>query len=256
MAGENAVPAAATPAPDSAANPDVKPAAAVPATPAPVPDKAAPAPAAAAGEKPAEGAAPAKKGTLLGDEEAPADGDKTPAEGEKKEEKPDAAAAKVVPEKYEIKVPEGMKVDTSLLEAVTPVFKELGITQEAAQKLADAYAPVMAKAAEAQKQEALKAFDETVENWGKESKEMLGPDYMKAKAPAVKLINTFGGKDAPAIRQLLTDTGLGNHPLMLKFLIAAGKAISQDSFVEGGNQVADNSTEAVKERMYPTMGKK
>jgi hypothetical protein len=85
---------------------------------------------------------------------------------------------------------------------------------------------------------------------------MLGPDAAKAVAPATKLINTFGGKDAPALRQLLTDTGLGNHPLMVKFLIAAGKSIGQDSFVEGGSTIADSSPDAAKEKFYPTMNKK
>ena len=237
---DDSVPAAApvTPAPV------VKdaPAAAATATPAPVVSKDAPAPAAAV---------PDKKPTLLGD-----DPDAKPAEGDK----PDADPAKEgdavgIPEKYEVKVPEGMNIDAALLEAVTPVMKELKISQEGFQKLVDAYAPVIAKASQAQHEAAMKAFDEQIETWGKQTREMLGPDAGKAMAPASRLINTFAGKDATALRQLLNDTGLGNHPLMVKFMINAGKAISQDKFVDGGNHVADNTEEAVKGRMYPSMKK-
>jgi len=221
----------------------------VPVTPAAVVPAAATAPAVEPGpvspkEAPAEPAAPAKENTLLGDDPT---AEKPAVEGEVKE----PAAAKVVPEKYELKMPEGMQVDTALLDAVTPIFKEAGITQEVAQKLADAYAPVIQKAGQAQHEAAMAAFDKQIEDWGKETKAMLGPDAVKEMAPAGRLIQTFAGKDAPALRQLLNDTGLGNHPLMVKFLIAAGKANSQDKFVDGGNMPGDNSEAAVTKRLYP-----
>lgn len=221
----------------------------VPVTPAAVVPAAATAPAVEPApvtpkEAPAEPAAPAKENTLLGDDPT---AEKPAVEGEVKE----PAAAKVVPEKYELKMPEGMQVDTALLDAVTPIFKEAGITQEVAQKLADAYAPVIQKAGQAQHEAAMAAFDKQIEDWGKETKAMLGPDAAKEMAPAGRLIQTFAGKDAPALRQLLNDTGLGNHPLMVKFLIAAGKAISQDKFVDGGNMPGDNSEAAVTKRLYP-----
>ena len=53
------------------------------------------------------------------------------------------AAAPVIPETYEIKLPEdlakaGVQLDKNLIESMTPVFKDLGLTAEAAQKLATA----------------------------------------------------------------------------------------------------------------------
>lgn len=230
--------------------------AAAPVTPAPVVSKDAPAPVAVSDKPAADKVAEfvAKKSTLLGDEN-PAE----PAEGEGKKEEGDAVkpeAGKTVPEKYDVKAPEGMQIDTGLLDSVTPIFKELGITQEGAQKLVDAYAPYVKQASQAQHDAAMKSFDDQVESWGKETKSMLGPDAAKAMAPAARLINTFAGKEAAAFRQLLNDTGLGNHPVMVRFLINAGKSISQDSFVDGGNQVTDDTPDAAKSRMYPTMNKK
>lgn len=233
------------------AAPVVTPESAAPVTPAPVPEKAAPAEAAVSGEKPADKIAEfVKKGTLLGD-----DGAEKPVEEKKDGVVTDPAAAKVVPEVYDIKLKDGMAVDSALLDAVTPVFKKHGITQEVAQEFADAYAPVIKAQAQKTHDAAMKSFDDQVETWGKETKAMLGADPAKAMAPASRFITAFAGKDAPAFRQLLNDTGMGNHPLMVKVLIAAGKAISQDSFVDGGNSAAQDTQEAAVGRLYPTMKK-
>lgn len=230
--------------------------AAAPVTPAPVDNKAeAPAPdkaAAPAEAKPADKVADfvAKKSTLLGeDPDAPKE-----AEGEKKEE-PGEVKPGTVPEKYEVKAPEGMQLDTDLLEAVSPMLKEKGFTQEEAQKLVDVYAARVQQASQKQHDAAMKGFDDQVAAWGKETKEMLGPDSDKKMVPVFKSIKAFAGPDAGAFRQLMNDTGLGNHPLMVKFLINAGKAISQDSFVDGGQPATDSSESAARERFYPSMKK-
>jgi len=244
---------------DPATTPAAAPESAAPATPpANETDKGAPADKAAAlaDKTPAKELADlvAKNDSLLGD-----DPDAKPAEGETN---PDAdgtnseVKAGTVPEKYEVKAPEGMQIDTEMLDAVTPILKEKGFTQDEAQKLVDVYAAKVQQAAQKQHDVAMKQFNEQIEAWGKETKEMLGPEHAKALAPAVKFINTFGGKDAPAIRALLKETGLGNHKLIVGLLINAGKAIGQDSFVNGGNNPANDSPEAVRSRMYPTMGKK
>ncbi|RPH41491.1 MAG: hypothetical protein EHM87_19600, partial [Burkholderiales bacterium] len=59
------------------------------------------------------------------------------------------AKSKVVPEKYEIKVPEGMTLDQAFLDKVTPVFKKHNVTQAAAQEIADIYIANMKAQADA-----------------------------------------------------------------------------------------------------------
>ena len=51
----------------------------------------------------------------------------------------DKPIAPTVPEKYDFKAPEGQSLDAALVERATPIFKELGLTQDAAQKLVDFY---------------------------------------------------------------------------------------------------------------------
>ena len=72
-----------------------------------------------------------------------------PKEDEPKPEdkKPDAAG---VPEKYaDFKVPDGFKFDEKALTEATAAFKELGLSQEKAQKLVDTYAKNTQQAIEA-----------------------------------------------------------------------------------------------------------
>lgn len=134
-----------------------------------------------------------------------------------------------LPEKYEFKLPDGVSLDEGLLGDVTPVFKELGISQEGAQKLADAYVKNLAKQSEAQKQSTMTAYKQVVEDWKSETKKELGADADKSLSFAAKAINKFG---SDKLREMMNETGVGNHVELVKFFIAVGKSISEDSFVE------------------------
>jgi hypothetical protein len=48
-----------------------------------------------------------------------------------------ADAGTTVPEKYEFKAPDNYTIDPAAIAAATPIFKELGLTQDQAQKLMD-----------------------------------------------------------------------------------------------------------------------
>lgn len=213
------------------------------------------------GDKPADGTAK----TLLGEDD-PADGKDGKAgdkpadgtdDGKPKEGEAPKDGKEVVPEKYDVKVPEGMDVDTGLLDALTPTFKELGLSQEKVQKLVDKFAPAVQASAKAQHDVMMKQYHEQIEGWGKETRDMLGAEPAKALAPAAKFISTFAGKEAAEFRSLLNETGLGNHPLMVKVLIAAGKALSPDGFVDGGSgPMSGDSDEATVAKHYPSMHKR
>lgn len=176
---------------------------------------------------PAE-ATPATDNTLLGAETKESTETKTEAESEKK----------VIPEKYELKIPDGMTLDKGMLDSFTPVFKEIGLTQEQAQKLADAYVPMIKKQSESvlesYRQESMKEYDKMTEDWKQMTIKELGADYQKKLAPAAKLIDRSGfGKE---IREMMSETRVGNHPVMVRFLTWVGSKISEDSFAEPNKQ--------------------
>ena len=154
--------------------------------------------------------------TLLGDG-AEGDAAETKDEGEK----PEGA-----PEKYEWAAPEGVTLDESILGSLSEVAKELNLPQAAAQKLVDKIAPVMAQR-QAEQFEALRT------EWRQASssdQEFGGAKLTENMPLAKKAHDAFG---TPEFRQLLEQTGMGNHPELIRTFYRAGKAISEDGLVSG-----------------------
>lgn len=139
-------------------------------------------------------------------------------------------AKPVVPEKYEFKAAEGVTLDTKAVEAFSPIAKELGLTQEQAQKLVDLYGSQMVGVSQAQAE----AQAAVVEKWAadaKADKEIGGANFEANANMAMKAIARFG---TPELKQLLNDTGLGNHPELVRFCMRAGALISEDTLAMGG----------------------
>lgn len=207
-------------------------------TPAPAAD---PAPAAAA--TPVVGM-PTTDTTILSDA-APADPsvsrDATQAEPPKTEEpKP------VVPEKYEFKAPEGQELDAAQIEAFSPVAKELGLTQDQAQKLVDLQAQFAKSQGEAMNVQIAKMH----EGWQAEArtdKEYGGPQFEANVGLASKALDAYG---TPALRKALNDTGMGNHPELIRAFVRVGKAMSEDKLVSG-NAGGTGAPKTPAERLFP-----
>lgn len=154
----------------------------------------------------------------------------------------DALKASVVPEKYEVKL-DGVEVDATMLDALSPVFKDMKLTQGQVQKLAEAYAPVIKAQVEGQQKAAIDAWNKQGDDWKAESVKMLGANAKTEMAFAAKFMDRFGGKVVEGqdgkktneLRVLMQDTKIGNNPVMLAAIIAAGKLLGEDKFVEGSN---------------------
>ena len=138
------------------------------------------------------------------------------------------------PDKYEFnaKVADAPEeLDPEVLTAFGDVAKELDLPQEAAQKVLDKVAPVM------QARQA-KAVEDAKTEWANDSKadQEFGGESLEANLEIAKTsLNKFG---TDALKSLLSESGLGNHPEVIRFMYRAGKAISEDSYVgnsEGAN---------------------
>ena len=194
-----------------------------------------------------------EESTLLGEagEETKADdGQKKEDATEKETPKEEKAADKVVPEKYEIKVPEGMTLDAQTLEMFSPIFKELGITNEGAQKLVNAYVPLLQSSVDKMRQESLKEYQGIVEGWKSETMKELGADAQKKIALCGKALNKFGTKE---LREALDETGLGNHKELVRFMAKIGETISEDTFVDTESKPLPGASGINLKKMYPTM---
>ena len=159
------------------------------------------------------------------------DSDESSAESETSEKETQKEGA---PDKYEFNAkvaaaPE--ELDPEVLTAFGDVAKELNLPQEAAQKVLDKVAPVM------QARQA-KAVEDAKTEWANDSKsdQEFGGESLEANLEIAKTsLNKFG---TDALKSLLSESGLGNHPEVIRFMYRAGKAISEDSYVgnsEGAN---------------------
>lgn len=130
-----------------------------------------------------------------------------------------------VPEAYDLKMPEGVELDTAAADEFSAIAKELKLNQEQAQKVAD----IGAKMAQRQAEAHVKLVESWVEQV-KTDKEIGGDKLTENLAVARKALDSFG---TPALRDVLNATGFGNHPEVIKAFYKIGKAISEDGFVKG-----------------------
>jgi len=166
-----------------------------------------------AGAAPAGGTQPRQAAAPAAAESAPA---AQPAEGEKQG----------APERYEFKAPEGTELSSDVTDAFAGVAKELNLTQDAAQKVLDKMAPVLAQRQNAQVQA-------VQQEWREQStadKEFGGDKLAENLGVARKAMDAFA---SPGLKQTLEQTGLGDHPEVIRMFVKVGKAISQDGFVTG-----------------------
>lgn len=157
------------------------------------------------------------------------------AEGQKTEEaKPDGA-----PEKYEFDGAD--ELDSEVLGQFSEVAKELNLTQDAAQKVLDKMGPAIA----ARQTEQLQVARTEWADSAKSDQEFGGEKLQENLAVAKKALDAYGSDE---LRTLLNDSGLGNHPEVIRLLYRAGKATSEDGFVKGGKGVSQPSDPR---RLYP-----
>ena len=158
------------------------------------------------------------------------DSDESSVESETSEQETKDGA----PEKYEFndKVADAPEVlDPEVLTAFGEVAKELDLPQEAAQKVLDKVAPVIQAR---QAKEVEKARTEWAEK--SQSDEEFGGENLSSNLEVAKsALDAFG---TDPLKQLLAESGLGNHPEVIRFMYRAGKAISEDSYV-GNSQGAN-----------------
>lgn len=145
---------------------------------------------------------------------------------------------------------------------VTPVFKELGLTQEQGQKLMDLYAKNGLKTAEAN----MAAWQKTRADWRTELK--TDPEIGKltdrtgnfsASSPLVQTINdALNGLQNP---KLVTDfkaamdlTGAGDNPAFVKVLHALAKQVTEGTtHVTGGPTNANRRPASAGAALFPNL---
>jgi hypothetical protein len=143
------------------------------------------------------------------------------------------AADAGIPDQYQLTAPEGLTLDPVAIELATPVFRDLGLSNEQANKLM----PVAGQFAQGlldrhqrqllgQVQAERKAWLDSARN----DPEIGGQHWSTTIGTAAKALDALGFGKGSAFRTLLDESGLGNHPEMIRAFQRVGKAIGEDGF--------------------------
>ncbi len=154
------------------------------------------------------------------------------------------AADEGAPEKYEFTQPDGQQFDSAVLAAYSEIAKELKLPQAHAQKVIDKVAPVI----QARQAEHLAQVKQDWAAAATIDKEFGGDNLQINMSAAKKALDAFG---TPELKGLLEETGLGNHPEVIRMFYRAGKAIQQDTVVMGA--VSNSASPSIEHRLYPNM---
>lgn len=186
-------------------------------------------PAAAPAAAPVEPAAPAT--LLTGGEPAPAAEAKpgeAPAAEPKAEEKPQGA-----PEAYaDFTAPEGVKFNDEAMTEFKAFAKEKNLSQEDAQKLVDFGSKHTERITADLREQIVQAQAKWATD-AKADKEFGGDKFGENAALAKRALDTFG---TPELTKLLDETGLGNHPEVIRAFFRMAQAVSEDKLVPGGTK--------------------
>lgn len=226
----------AAPAPTPAPAPAPTPA------PSPAPAPSAPEPSALGGAgdpPPADPAVPAAPAAPKDPAETP------PAEPE--------AAPEGVPEAYELTAPEGTTLDAEAVAAATPVFKELGLSNEQANKLMPVAAQFAQQIADKLNGQILAQVQADRKAWldsAKADPEIGGAQWDKTLTEGAAALDRLGFPKGSGFRVLLDESGFGNHPDMIRAWAKVGQAIGDDpKFLRGNGAPAPKRDMA--ETLYP-----
>lgn len=144
-----------------------------------------------------------------------------------------AAADKVAAEKggapqyADFTMADGVTIDAPLLADVKALAGSLKLDQAGAQSVVDLGAKLVKTFGERQSAE-LKA---EVARWGEATKtdpEIGGAKFNESLALANKVLGTFGSDE---LKSMLKESGLSQHPELVRLLTKVGAVISEDKFI-------------------------
>lgn len=165
------------------------------------------------------------KAGLLGTADADKEGAEKPAEDDKSEDK--------AVEYGDFKIAEQLQVDEETLGLAKATFREMGLTQEQAQKLIDLQNSLalkqdatLTKTVEAETQKLIGKWEAAV----RADEELGGADLGEKMKIARSAATKLGCEDALMV---ISEARLSSNPAILRLLYRAGMALSEGAYVQG-----------------------
>lgn len=131
-----------------------------------------------------------------------------------------------VPDKYELTLSDASPLDAQHTETIAALARELGVSNEQAQKLLATNEATVVGILEKQNQ----LIADEIAGWAevtKKDKDMGGANWPVTEASVKRAMDRFV-PEGSALRKLLVDTGYGNHPEFVRLMRDIGKQLAED----------------------------
>jgi len=146
----------------------------------------------------------------------------------------------------DFEIPEGVVIDGESLNEFKDIAKGMGLKQDQAQALTDIAVKLSAKWSEAQQTEKAEKINGWL-NATKADKELGGDKLNENLAISKRALDAFA---TPELIITLNETGLGNHPELIRAFYKIGQQLSEDNYVVGGNSTT-SSDKTFAQKLYP-----
>lgn len=155
---------------------------------------------------------------------------------------------KGAPEQYEqFNIPEGLSLEGEQLEGFTAFAKEAGMTQKQAQAAIDMHSKIVTDMIAAHNEQQQTTMKEWLDA-AKSDKQYGGDRFNENMGIAKRALETFGDE---GLTQVLNETGLGNHPDVIRFFFNIGKQLSEDRSLVTGKPGGQKDNRPIENRLYP-----
>ncbi len=155
-------------------------------------------------------------------------------------------------EKTDLVIPKDSLLNEAQLDGVLDFAKKQGLSKEGAQALLErdnAATSSMLKSIQEESDKAVEGWKGDVANdkelGGDGDKKVLDATAIRVK----KVVDRFGSE---ALKEKLVETGLGNHPELVRFFNAVGLAMKPEQFIIPGAQVDSSGQKSAADTLYPT----
>lgn len=148
-------------------------------------------------------------------------------DGEKPSAESNSPAKSVVPEKYDLKLPEKSLLPESAIEDISSYAKEKGLSNEQAQELVNDRNNAITGFVEREQAKLKDMSNKWAEEVAKD-KEIGGDALPKNAELAKRVLEKFFPED---VRKFLNDSGFGNHPGLVRGFVRLAKQMSEDQLV-------------------------
>ncbi len=163
-----------------------------------------------------------------------------------------AAPASRTPERYDLAL-EGFTIDPALVQNADPVLRDIGLSNDAANKLLPVARDIMARTQESLVRQIADAAAAQKKTWHEAfvaDPEIGGARRSETEHFAAKALDALGYAQGHPFRQALNESGFGNHPDMIRAFRRLGELVGEDGgFVRP--TTASSRNRPVWERLYP-----